>query len=72
MKQQLLNMSMLPEGTEVYYDGMYGHVRFACEQYMTICVKEYPNDRTRDVCLIVYPSQYDQIELVNGNHSHEL
>lgn len=71
MNDQLQSTSMLPEGTEVYYNGMYGHVRFACEQYMTVCVKEFPTERVRDVCLIVYPAQYDRIELVNGNHSHE-
>ncbi len=64
-------MSMLPEGTEVYYRGMYGHVRFACEQYMTICIREFPTERVRDVCLIVYPQQYNELELVRGNHSHE-
>jgi hypothetical protein len=64
-------MNTLPEGTEVYYNGMYGHVRFACETYMTVCVREFPNERVRDVCLIVYPNQYNNIELVNGNHSHE-
>jgi hypothetical protein len=62
---------MLPEGTEVYYRGIYAHVRFTCEQYMTICIREFPNERVRDVCIIVYPSQYDTLELVNGNHSHE-
>ena len=62
---------MLPEGTEVYYDGMYGVVRFSCEQYMTVCVRNFPDDPRRDVCILVYPNQTNQIELVNGNHSHE-
>lgn len=61
---------MLPEGTEVYYKDMYGHVRFVCEHYMTVCVREFP-ERVRDVCLVVYPSQYDQIILFNGNNQHE-
>lgn len=62
---------MLPVGTEVYYNGMYGHVRFVCEQYMTICVREFPQEPVRDVCLIVFPNRYSQIELVNGNNQHE-
>jgi hypothetical protein len=62
---------MLPEGTEVYYNGMYGVVRFTCEQYMTVCVRKFPDDPRRDVCILVYPNQTDRIELVNGNHSHE-
>lgn len=64
------NLNTLPEGTEVYYKGQYGHVRFVCEQYMTICVREFPNP-VHDVCLLVYPQQYHLIELVRGNHSHE-
>jgi hypothetical protein len=62
---------MLPEGTEVYYNGTYGIVQFTCQQYMTVCIKVFPNERMRDVCLVIYPSQYDKLELVNGNHSHE-
>jgi hypothetical protein len=62
---------MLPEGTEVYYNGIYGVVRFTCEQYMTVCVRNFPDDPRRDVCILVYPNQSNKIELVNGNHSHE-
>lgn len=62
---------MLPEGTEVCYRNMYGHVRFVCETYMTVCVREFPTERVRDVCLIVYPSQYEELILVNGNNQHE-
>lgn len=62
---------MLPEGTEVYIDGIYGKVRFVCEQYMTVCVRKFPDDPRRDVCILVYPNQTNRIELVNGNHSHE-
>lgn len=62
---------MLPEGTEVYYNGMYGVVRFTCEQYITVCVRNFPDDPRRDVCILVYPNQQHQIELVRGNHSHE-
>lgn len=62
---------MLPEGTEVYYNGIYGVVRFTCEQYMTVCVRNFPDDPRRDVCILVYPNQLDKLELVHGNHSHE-
>lgn len=70
MKNQSQSTNTLPVGTEVYYKGMYGHVRFVCESYMTICVREFP-ERVRDVCLVVFPYQYDTIELVRGNHAHE-
>jgi len=62
---------MLPEGTEVYYNGIYGVIRFTCEQYMTVCVRNFPDDPRRDVCILVYPNQLDKLDLVYGNHSHE-
>lgn len=71
MMSQLPNTTMLPEGTEVYVDGMYGIVRFTCSEYMTVCVRYFPDQPVRDVCIIVYPNQTDRIQLVRGNHSHE-
>jgi hypothetical protein len=61
---------MLPVGTEVYYDGMYGTIDFVCESYMTVCLKTF-KEKGRSVCILVYPSDQQKIELVNGNHSHE-
>lgn len=63
---------MLPEGTEVFYRGMYGHVRFSTENYMTVCIREFPDERVRDVCLVVYKNQLDQVELVHGNNRHDM
>jgi hypothetical protein len=62
---------MLPEGTEVYFNGMYGTIGFSCEHYMTVCLRKFPQEPSRDVCILVYPNQQHQIELVRGNHSHE-
>ena len=63
-------MSMLPVGTEVYYDGVYGTIDFVCDSYMTVCLQTF-KERGRSVCLLVYPQDHHKIELVNGNHSHE-
>jgi hypothetical protein len=52
------------EGVQVHYKQMFGIVRFVCDQYITVCVKTFPNERVRDVCLIVYPQQYHTISLV--------
>lgn len=65
-------MNTLPEGTEVYYNNMFGRVRFSCDRYTTICVRQFPHDPVRDVCIVVYPEQYSNIELAHGNHSHDL
>jgi hypothetical protein len=65
------HINTLPEGTEVYYKGYYAVVSFVCEQYMSLCLHKYPGEPSRDVCILVYTDQYDQIELIHGNHSHE-
>lgn len=62
---------MLPVGIEVYYENMFGTVHFSCEQYTTVCVRKFPSQPVRDVCIVVYPEQYYKIELAHGNHSHE-
>jgi hypothetical protein len=51
------------EGLEVYYKEMHGVVRFVCDQYITVCVRKFPEDRRRDVCLVVYPQDYCKVEL---------
>ena len=52
----------LTEGTEVYYNGMYGVVRFVCNHYSTVCVRSF-TEKMKDVCILVYPDEYDQILL---------
>lgn len=52
------------EGLEVYYKKMYGVVRFISEHYITVCVRNFPDEPRRDVCLIVYPQQYKDIVLL--------
>ncbi len=51
------------EGLEVCYKQMYGVVRFVCDEYITVCVRTFPNEKVRDVCLIVYPNQYSLVTL---------
>jgi len=51
------------EGLEVFYKGTFGIVKFICEQYITICVRKFPEEPRRDVCLVVYPQQYQYIKL---------
>lgn len=57
-----MNKSAFVVGLEVYYDGMSGIIKFVSESYITVCVRVF-QDRMRDVCIIVYPEQFDQITL---------
>lgn len=53
---------MLPEGTKVKYHNHYGVIRFVNRSYMTICIRSFDNEKCRDVCLVVPPSLWHEIE----------
>jgi hypothetical protein len=55
------------KGVEVYYNGTYGVVDFICEKYITICINKAEN-KLKDVCLLVYPSQYGEITLAKESN----
>lgn len=55
---------LFTEGLEVYYKQTFGIIRFVCDEYITVCIKTFPKERVRDICLIVYPEQYQYIELI--------
>ena len=51
------------QGLKVRYNEHIGVVDFICEKYITICVStsDHPS---RDVCLLVYPSRWKDVELL--------
>lgn len=51
------------EGLQVYYKELYGVVRFVSDQYITVCIRTFPNERVRDTCLVVYPDQLKNVTL---------
>jgi hypothetical protein len=64
---------MFPVGTEVKYRGQYGVVKFVDleTRTMTVCIRNFPDEPVRDVCLVLYRDQFDEVELVVGNHSRQ-
>ena len=64
-------------GLTISYDNMIGDVQFVSEEYITFCVSEKPahcpNSRhpTVKVCMLVYPHQWKDCELVVNNNSTE-
>ena len=50
------------EGLDVYYQERFGTVRFVCADYVTVCIKA-GKERLNDICIIVYPHQYEDIKL---------
>lgn len=56
------------EGLDVYYDEYFGIIKFICDEYMTICIRKFSeSEKSRDVCIIVYPSEYDKIEIAKAS-----
>jgi hypothetical protein len=54
------------EGLEVRYRGMPGTVRFISNSYITVCMASF-SERAKDVCVLVYPEQWKEVELIHGN-----
>jgi hypothetical protein len=55
-------------GLEVEYRGFVGYIKFIDEEYLTVCVKKKENEMFGDVCMVVYPSQWEHIKLMGGPH----
>jgi len=56
-------MTAFYKGLEVRYNEQVGFVDFICDQYITICVSKF-EQRSRNVCLLVYASQWKDVELL--------
>jgi hypothetical protein len=54
------------ESLEVRYRNITGTIRFISSKYITICMRSF-NDRAKDVCILVFPEQWKDVELINGN-----
>lgn len=52
------------EGLIVQYKDHIGTVRFICDSYITVCVNKFPDDKRRDVCILVYKNNFNQIKLL--------
>jgi hypothetical protein len=55
---------VLAEGLDVQYKQYIGTIRFICNSYLTLCISQFPEERRRDVCILVYREEFDQIKLL--------
>jgi len=61
-------MSFSPAvGLLVEYKGSVGEIKFIDELYLTICLKRKCDDMIGDVCVVVYPGEWDDIKLIEGS-----
>jgi hypothetical protein len=56
-------MTTFYQGLNVKYRDHVGVVEFICDQYITICIKRLEH-RSKDVCLLVYPPQWKEVQLL--------
>ena len=60
-------MTTFYSGLGVKYKDNVGFVDFICEKYITVCICRMDH-KSRDVCLLVYPSQYGEITLAKESN----
>jgi hypothetical protein len=56
-------MTVFAEGTKASYKGHVGVIEFICDEYLTLCICTFPNEKSRNVCIIIYPSDFNKIKL---------
>ena len=56
-------MTVFSEGIEATFKGHRGRIRFICDQYVTLCISEFPGQKVRDVCILIYRHEFNQIKL---------
>jgi hypothetical protein len=57
----------LTEGLQVSYKEMTGYIKFVSSSYVTMCVGK----KEREVCILIYQNQWDNVKLIHGNRSDE-
>jgi hypothetical protein len=52
------------EGVVAQYKSHIGVIRFISDNYITLCINTFPNEKVRDVCILIYRDQYKDIKLI--------
>lgn len=52
------------EGLIAQYKDHIGEIRFISENYLTLCINTFPDEKVRDVCILIYRDQYKHIKLI--------
>lgn len=52
------------EGITAIYKDHIGVIRFVSEQYITLCIKTFPTEKNRDVCILIHRENYKNVKLL--------
>jgi len=55
-------------GIIVSYKKNVGEIRFVDENYLTVCISVNPDDRVRDVCLVIPKQNWDEVRLIKESN----
>ena len=55
-------------GIIVSYKTHVGEIRFVDENYLTVCISVNPDDRVRDVCLVIPKQNWDEVRLIKESN----
>jgi hypothetical protein len=62
--------NVFSEGLFVRYRNCVGHIKFMCEEYITVCIHTNSNP-LKDVCILVYSDSWEDVELLDGNRGRD-
>jgi hypothetical protein len=52
------------EGLPAIYENQLGTIQFVGNTYITFCIKNFPEERTRNVCILIYSKDYHKVKLL--------
>lgn len=52
-------------GQRARYKNDEGIISFVYPKCITICVRVFPNEKSRNVCLVVYSHDFDKVEILD-------
>lgn len=58
---------LFKEGIDAQYKSYIGIIRFISDSYITLCINDFPNQRSNDVCILIYKDQYENVKLIKEN-----
>jgi hypothetical protein len=56
-------MTVFAKDVLAYYDGYEGTIRFVCNHYISFCIHQDLNHKSRDVCILIYRKDYSKLKL---------
>ena len=57
-------MTVFSKDVQAYYEDYEGTIRFVCDQYISFCIHKFPDEKVKDVCMLIYREDFHKIKLI--------